>query len=267
MHSFFQVKFNEASRAVVAEAVAFVAIHFRSALFPLFLFATIAASSFWNAGLARYDFIFIACLSAQLLLVIAKLESLREIYVLGIFHLCGLGLEIYKVNHGSWSYPDSGNWRLGSVPVYSGFMYASVASYMLQAWKHFQLQLENYPNWKWILAISIVIYMNFFLNKFWTESRWFVVLLVVSIFWSTKVTFINIDRRFKLPLNATFFLLGLFVWFAEHICSALGGYQYPYQKDGWTWVDPGKFTAWCLLVVCFAVVASLHRKTIHDNSQ
>lgn len=35
-----------------------------------------------------------------------KLESLDEVKVIGVFHLIGLALELYKVHMGSWSYPE-----------------------------------------------------------------------------------------------------------------------------------------------------------------
>src|SRR3712207_8122890 len=49
------------------------------------------------------------------------------------FHLVGLALELYKVRQGSWSYPDTGLATVGGVPLYSGFMYAAVGSYVCQA--------------------------------------------------------------------------------------------------------------------------------------
>src|SRR3712207_8701203 len=45
----------------------------------------------------------------------------------------------------SWSYPEQGFFEVFGVPLYSGFMYASVASYMCQAWRLLDLDLKNYP--------------------------------------------------------------------------------------------------------------------------
>jgi uncharacterized membrane protein YoaT (DUF817 family) len=254
-------------RFIFRELVAFLRIQFISALFPISLFTVLGVSKIWDFGLPRYDLIFIACLIAQAAFLLTRLESLKELAELSVFHVCGLALEIYKVRNGSWTYPDDGYWRIGPVPIFSGFMYASVASYMLQAWKRLQLRTGEYPEAPWIVATCVVICFNFFLNKFWPASRLLITFLVLLVFWKSKVTFVNVEKRWQMPLNLAFFLLGLFVWMAEHICSALGAYQYPYQADGWTWVDPGKLTAWCLLVVvCFAIVASLSREAQSDDS-
>ncbi len=55
------------------------------------------------------------------------LETKDELKVITVFHLIGLLLEIYKVHFGSWSYPEERYSKVFGVPLYSGFMYASVA--------------------------------------------------------------------------------------------------------------------------------------------
>lgn len=50
-----------------------------------------------------------------------------------MFHLIGLALEIFKVHMGSWSYPEEGYVKIFGVPLYSGFMYASVAKLSLSS--------------------------------------------------------------------------------------------------------------------------------------
>ncbi len=55
------------------------------------------------------------------------LETKDELKVITAFHLIGLLLEIYKVHFGSWSYPEEAYSKIFGVPLYSGFMHASVA--------------------------------------------------------------------------------------------------------------------------------------------
>jgi uncharacterized membrane protein YoaT (DUF817 family) len=80
-------------------------------------------------GLARYDFLFLSAIAIQIVLVAVRLENWREVGVLSVFHLIGVGLELFKTSPSirSWSYPEPAFFHLKTVPLYSGFMYASVA--------------------------------------------------------------------------------------------------------------------------------------------
>jgi uncharacterized membrane protein YoaT (DUF817 family) len=44
-------------------------------------------------GLARYDFLFLAAIAIQIVLVASRIESLREVAVLSLFHVIGMVLE------------------------------------------------------------------------------------------------------------------------------------------------------------------------------
>ncbi|MDQ0861081.1 hypothetical protein QFZ72_004560 [Bacillus sp. V2I10] len=72
--------------------------------------------------------------------------------VIFVFHIIGLALELYKVRMGSWAYPEEGIRKVFGVPLYSGFMYASVASYMCQAWRRMDLRISSCPA-SWIVVI------------------------------------------------------------------------------------------------------------------
>ena len=75
-----------------------------------------------------------------------KLESKNELLVICLFHFLGIAMELFKVHKGSWSYPEEAYTKFFGVPLYSGFMYASVASYMCQAWHWFNLKIDKQPN-------------------------------------------------------------------------------------------------------------------------
>ena len=107
----------------------------KACLFPgIFIAILLLSSHVPLFGLARYDFIFIG---AVLTLVAPGVETRDEVLTLCAFHVLGVVLEIFKTNPaiGSWSYPEQGFFEVFGVPLYSGFMYASVASYMCQAWR------------------------------------------------------------------------------------------------------------------------------------
>src|SRR5690606_6266462 len=78
-------------------------------IFPVVIFAAMAATRWIDVPLLhRYDLILLICLTTQFAMVYFKLETTDELKVITLFHLVGLGLELFKVNMGSWSYPEEG---------------------------------------------------------------------------------------------------------------------------------------------------------------
>ncbi|MFA6177486.1 MAG: DUF817 domain-containing protein [Candidatus Paceibacterota bacterium] len=211
-------------------------------------------------GLARYDFLFIAAIAIQAVLYFTKLETRDEVKVIFLFHIIGLVLELYKTSPGvgSWSYPEYGFFKIATVPLYSGFMYAAIGSYISQAWKIFKLELQNYSYYIFSVMLCFLIYLNFFTNHFIYDFRIFLILAVFVLFWKVKVNFIvtNIERQ--MPLNIAFLLIAFFVWIAENISTYFGAWQYPNQIHGWSVVSTQKITSWFLMVIIsFILVAYL----------
>ena len=98
-------------------------------LFGGLMVALLLASWRWyprEAWLARYDFLTLAALAIQAVLLAAKLESREEARVILLFHVVGTAMELFKTAVGSWSYPEPSLLRLGGVPLFTGFMYAAV---------------------------------------------------------------------------------------------------------------------------------------------
>ncbi|MGB3101494.1 MAG: DUF817 family protein, partial [Psychrobacillus psychrotolerans] len=117
-----------------------------SCIFPVIIFSALALSKFVSIPLIpRYDLILLLCIAGQIFMLISKLETWDEFKVICLFHIIGLGLELYKVHMGSWSYPEEAFSKVGGVPLYSGFMYASVASYICQSWRRMNLHMYNWP--------------------------------------------------------------------------------------------------------------------------
>ncbi|MGV8995471.1 MAG: DUF817 domain-containing protein [Parvibaculaceae bacterium] len=225
-----------------------------------FLFLLAISSHVVIPGLARYDFLFLGALVIQALLIATRLESPREVAVLSFFHAIGMGLELFKTSPGvhSWSYPEYSFFHLYTVPLYSGFMYAAVASYMMQAWRLQDLKVRNFPP-IWLAAlISIAIYANFFTNHYVQDMRWPLAALVLVAFWKTKVDFTVTRKTRTMPMVLAFFLIGFFIWVAENIATFFGGWVYPDQAQQWAIVGPNKITSWMLLVIIsFIIVAGL----------
>jgi uncharacterized membrane protein YoaT (DUF817 family) len=211
-------------------------------------------------GLARYDFLFIAAVLIQAVLYFAKLETKDEVKIIFIFHIIGLMLELYKTSPsvGSWSYPEPGILKIATVPLYSGFMYAAVGSYISQAWKIFKIEVENYGSYLESVILCVLIYLNFFTNHFFYDFRLFLIATVFILFWRTKVYFTVQTKRRWLPLTLSFALIAFFIWIAENISTFFGAWKYPDQIHTWTVVSTQKVSSWFLLVIIsFILVAYL----------
>lgn len=225
-----------------------------SCLFPGFIFCMLILSKLIHIPLPRYDFLLIACIIMQAFMYYSKMESGMELLVITMFHVLGITLEIYKVAMGSWFYPEFGYSKIFGVPLYSGFMYASVGSYVCQSWRWFDVRLENWPGIMAAGFISLGIYLNFFTHHFIYDMRWVLTLMLIIVFWKTKVVFRPNNVIRKMPLVLTFLLVGFFIWVGENIATFFGAWKYASQHEGWKMVSIGKISSWFLLVVLSIVI-------------
>lgn len=230
-----------------------------SCVFPVVIFASLALTQFiplpW---LPRYDWLFIICLAMQVWMLRSGLETRDELKVITVFHLIGLALELFKVHMGSWSYPEEAWTKVGGVPLYSGFMYASVASYLCQAWRRMKVELVRWPPQRLVTLLAASIYLNFFTHHYWVDIRWWLAGLVVIVFWRTRVIYKVGRECYQMPLALSFVLIGFFIWIAENIATFFRAWEYPNQSEAWQLVHTGKFSSWLLLViVSFLIVAAL----------
>lgn len=230
-----------------------------SCVFPVIIFLTLAVSKSIEIPLLhRYDFILLVCLIAQIVLIATNFETIDELKVICVFHVIGLVLELYKVHMGSWTYPEDAWSKIGGVPLYSGFMYASVASYMCQAWRRMDLQLGSWPIQWIVIGLGAAIYLNFFTHHFIIDLRWIIKGLIVLVFLKTTIYFSIQKKRYRMPLVLSFLLIGFFIWVAENIATFFGAWQYPNQQQQWELVHVSKISSWLLLViVSFMIVAQL----------
>jgi uncharacterized membrane protein YoaT (DUF817 family) len=230
-----------------------------SCIFPAVIFASLAVTKILPLPyLPRYDWLLIICLLMQWIMVRSGLETKDELKVITLFHLIGLTLEIFKVNMGSWSYPEEGIFKVFGVPLYSGFMYASVASYLCQAWRRLKVELVQWPPLIIVMPLAAAIYLNFFTHHFWIDVRWYLSGLVIIVFWKSRVIYEVNGKCYRMPLALSFVLIGFFIWVAENIATFFGAWEYPNQTDAWSLVHIGKVSSWLLLViVSFLIVATL----------
>lgn len=239
-----------------------------SCVFPVIIFAALALSKLIEIPfLPRYDFILIVCVLAQIGMLVSKLETFDEFKVICLFHIIGLALELYKVHMGSWSYPEEAYSKIMGVPLYSGFMYASVASYICQSWRRMKLQIINWPKSIYAILLSSLIYLNFFTHHYLYDLRWVLTVLLLIIFFRTAVTYQIFEQRYKMSLTLSFLLIGFFIWIAENITTFLGAWQYPNQEAAWSLVHIGKISSWFLLVVISVIIVAQLKRVKHESTQ
>ena len=244
-----------------------------SCIFPVAIFLTLAISKTISIPfLYRYDFILIVCLVVQLLMVYFKLETIDELKVISMFHVIGLSLELFKVHMGSWVYPEYAMAKFGGVPLYSGFMYASVASYICQAWRRLDLKFINWPRNCITYTIAGLIYLNFFSHHFIVDLRWIIISSLFVFFWNAYVEFKVKNQFYKMPVILSFLLIGFFVWLAENISTFFGAWKYPNQLKTWQMVHLGKISSWFLLVIISIIIVvnlkhfKYRQKTVFYNT-
>jgi uncharacterized membrane protein YoaT (DUF817 family) len=230
-----------------------------SCVFPVAVFGILAVTRLVDVPYVhRYDLILLFLLFVQWAMYRSGLETLDEVKVISLFHLIGLGLELYKVHMGSWSYPEPAWSKLGGVPLYSGFMYASVASYLCQAWRRLEVRLTDWPPAYWTVPLSAAIYFNFFTHHYIYDFRWVLLAAVFVVFFRARVYYTVGGVAYRMPLALSFALIGFFIWIAENIATFLGAWQYPDQEQVWRPVGFGKISSWFLLVIIsFIIVAQL----------
>ena len=214
--------------------------------------------------IARYDLLLLYCLLLQVWMFRRKMETWDEVKVIVLFHITGLVLEIYKTHMHSWQYPDAGWAKVGSVPLFSGFMYASIASYLCQAWRHLHIQITGWPCASRTLPLVLVIYLNFFTEHFLPDARWLLTFLIVIVFCRTQVSYILGTLTYQMRLPLAFLLIGLFVWIGENCATYLGAWQYPDQRLGWQMVHWEKISSWSLLVIV-SFIAGAQLKHIKER--
>jgi uncharacterized membrane protein YoaT (DUF817 family) len=239
----------------VKEFIAFGVKNALSCIFPAFIFSALILSRLVHIPyIPRYDFLLIACVGMQAFMYFSKLETRMEVLVITMFHLLGLTMEIYKVAMGSWYYPEFGYSKVSGVPLYSGFMYASVGSFVCQAWRRLDLRLENWPGIVVASLLSTAIYLNFFTHHFIYDLRWIITLLLIITFWKTRFVFKVSHVERKIPVVLSFLLIGFFIWVGENIATFFGAWKYASQHEGWKMVSVGKISSWFLLVVLSIVI-------------
>lgn len=211
-----------------------------------------------DAALARYDFLFLAALAIQASLIAFRMERHDEARVILIFHIVGTVMEVFKTHMGSWSYPEDNVLRLGGVPLFSGFMYSAVGSYMTRIWHLFEFRFSNYPPLWATVTLCIAIYVNFFTHHFGPDVRVALFAIAALLYSRCYVHFSPGRIRIRIPLLLGFTLVAFFIWIAENLGTFGGAWIYPDQSSGWQMVSLAKMGSWWLLMlISFVLVTTI----------
>ena len=210
-----------------------------------------------EASLPRYDFITMAAIGIQAAMLAFRLETWSEAKVILIFHIVGTVMELFKTAAGSWIYPEPSVLRIGDVPLFSGFMYAAVGSYIARVWRIFDFRYSHYPARWATYALTAAIYVNFFAHHWLPDIRYLLFGVTILLFWRTRIHFRNWLEHRWMPLLLGFFLVALFIWGAENIGTFARAWTYPGQEDGWQPVSLAKLGSWFLLMLISFVLVSL----------
>ena len=213
-----------------------------------------------DAPLARYDFLTVAALAIQLGMLAFRLETLGEAKVILVFHVVGTVMEVFKTAAGSWVYPEPSLLRIGGVPLFSGFMYAAVGSYLARVFRIFAIRFEPYPRGPWPGLLAVLVYVNFFTHHWLPDIRVALFVAMAALFWRTQARFTVWRRERTMPLLLGWLLVALFIWIAENLSTFARAWVYPAQQDGWTLVSPAKLGAWYLLMYISFVLVRGHAR-------
>ena len=225
--------------------------------------ALLIATHLWyprGAALGRYDFLFLAAIAIQVAMLGFRLETWEEAKVILLFHAVGTLMEIFKTATGSWIYPEPAFFRIAGVPLFSGFMYASIGSYIARAWRLFDFRFARHPPLWTDFALGLGIYANFFTDHYGLDFRYVLFAAAALLFGRTWIHYKIWRAHRHMPLLLACFLHALFVWFAENVGTFTRTWAYPHQLAGWSPVPLAKLGSWfLLLIISYALVALVNR--------
>ena len=213
-----------------------------------------------NAWLSHYDFLFLAAVAVQIGMLYFGLETYEEAKVILLFHIVGTAMEVFKTAVGSWVYPEYAFFRIAGVPLFSGFMYASIGSYIARCWRLFEFRFTRHPPLWALYLLSVAIYVNFFAHHYAVDVRPLLFLAVAILFGRSWIHYRIWQVPRAMPLLLGLFLVALFIWFAENIGTLTRTWLYPHQRVAWSMVSLGKLSSWfLLLIISYVMVAAVNR--------
>ena len=205
------------------------ALSLASALFGILLLLAFVLThqiSWSISGIYRYDLLLAYALIIQGFLVYFKLETPREVWVIAIFHIMAMAMELFLTHPkiGSWYYPEPSIFRVATVPLFAGFMYSAVGSFLARGLRLFNVSFTDLPRLLWVSLLVIFSYANFFTKFFVPDIRNILFIASVVLFWKTRVFFqihhknnlqLRDTKQYQCPFLPLLLFLAFLVWLAK----------------------------------------------------
>ncbi len=238
-------------------------------LFGGLMLGLLLATHFWypaGAPLARYDFLVLGAVAIQIAMLAFRLETLQEAKVILAFHVVGTAMEVFKTSAGSWTYPEPSLLRIGGVPLFSGFMYAAVGSYIARVWRLSDFEFTRHPPLWAVGLLAFAAYVNFFAHHYLPDARPLLFLAAALLFGRTWIHYRIWKRHRSMPLLLGLGLVAAFIWIAENLGTFSRAWAYPHQAAAWAPVPVTKFGAWFLLMlISYVLVAAVQGIRRHER--
>ncbi|MBR1150559.1 DUF817 domain-containing protein [Bradyrhizobium sp. JYMT SZCCT0428] len=210
-----------------------------------------------DAVVPRYDFLLLCMIAVQAALLAGRLETSDEAKIILIYHVVGTAMEVFKTSMGSWIYPEASFFRIGGVPLFTGFMYSCIGSYLCRAWRLFDFRFSNHPRRRSLIVLSIAAYLNFFTHHFIVDPRWLLFAASAWLFGRTTIHFRVWHEPRTMPMLLSLLLVSVFIWLSENIGTFTKIWLYPSQRHGWSMVSIDKLGSWFLLLIISYTLVSL----------
>jgi uncharacterized membrane protein YoaT (DUF817 family) len=117
-------------------------------------------------------------------------------------------------------------------------------------------RFTRHPPLSATIVLSVAIYVNFFAHHYVADLR-YVLFAATALLFGRTMLYFKVWRVYRrMPLLLGFFLVTLFIWFAENIGTFAGAWLYPHQLKGWSLVPMAKIGSWYLLMIISYVMVS-----------
>jgi uncharacterized membrane protein YoaT (DUF817 family) len=190
-------------------------------------------------------------------MLLFKLETFDEAKVIFIYHVVGTVMEVFKTGIGSWTYPEPSIFHIAGVPLFSGFMYASIGSYIARSWRLFDFRFTHHPPLWSVYLLALAVYANFYAHHYMPDLRLVLFGAAVLIFGRTWIYYRIHTTYRRMPFLLGLFLVAFFIWVAENVGTSTRTWSYPHQIG---LVSLGKLGAWfLLLLISYALVTIVNR--------
>ncbi len=204
----------------------------------------------------RYDWLLIFAVMIQAIMLLARLQKPTELLIVAVFYLLGLGIEVFQTSSAvqAWAYPDSGSLVLGNAPLFAGFLYAAIGSYIFRLWRITRMEFTNYPRQRYAALLALAIYINFFTAHVLYDVSYLLLLAALILFWRTRASYVNNGKKRHMPFLLPVLIAPLLILLAEKFAAFAQLWVYTEEPNSLS-----KILTWLLLLLFSCIIVDLLR--------